>query len=136
MKEAVIIGGPNGAGKTTAAFKLLPHTLISSGSSTRTRSRGLSPFDPESVAMAAGRLMLDRIRELIEAANNRGIAMSDLTGRQIIEKIFRTLEENGRHFAAERQRKRKTRRASSGARTPRRIKPKVSQSSAKKKRKA
>jgi predicted ABC-type ATPase len=71
MKEAVIIGGPNGAGKTTSAFKLLPRTLhVVEFVNADEIARGLSPFDPESVALAAGRLMLDRIHELIEAGQS------------------------------------------------------------------
>jgi predicted ABC-type ATPase len=70
-KEAVIIGGPNGAGKTTAAFDLLPKSLgILEFVNADEIARGLSPFDPEGVAIAAGRLMLDRIRSLIEAEQN------------------------------------------------------------------
>jgi predicted ABC-type ATPase len=68
MKEAIVIGGPNGAGKTTAAFDLLPQSLgILEFVNADEIARGLSPFDPERVAVAAGRLMLDRIRYLIDS---------------------------------------------------------------------
>ena len=66
MDEIVIIGGPNGAGKTTAAQLLVPHGLeIREFVNADEIARGLSPFNPEQTAFAAGRLMLQRIRELI-----------------------------------------------------------------------
>ena len=67
MDEIVIIGGPNGAGKTTAAQLLVPQGLeISEFVNADEIARGLSPFNPEHAALAAGRLMLERIRELIK----------------------------------------------------------------------
>lgn len=61
-KKIVIIAGPNGAGKTTFAREFLPHEagcpvfvnadLIAAG---------LSPFQPEAVAIKAGRIMLQEI---------------------------------------------------------------------------
>ena len=65
MKELVILGGPNGAGKTTAAQDLLPRTLgIREFVNADEIARGLSPFNPEAAAVAAGRLMIGRIRDL------------------------------------------------------------------------
>jgi predicted ABC-type ATPase len=67
MKEVIVIGGPNGAGKTTAAADLLPrHLHINEFVNADEIARGLSPFNPDGTAVAAGRLMLDRIRYLIE----------------------------------------------------------------------
>lgn len=66
MKEAVILGGPNGAGKTTTASRLLPQRLeILEFVNADEIARGLSPFNPEGNALAAGRLMLARIQDLI-----------------------------------------------------------------------
>jgi predicted ABC-type ATPase len=66
VDEIVIIGGPNGAGKTTAAQLLVPQGLeIREFVNADEIARGLSPFNPEHAAFAAGRLMLQRIRELI-----------------------------------------------------------------------
>lgn len=67
MKELIILGGPNGAGKTTAARLLLPALL-------RERvflnadeiARGISPDHPASAALVAGRVLLTRMRELID----------------------------------------------------------------------
>jgi predicted ABC-type ATPase len=62
-----IIGGPNGAGKTTSAMKLLPVDLqCREFVNADTIAAGLSPFEPASVAVQAGKLMLTRIHELAE----------------------------------------------------------------------
>jgi predicted ABC-type ATPase len=65
MPEIVIIGGPNGAGKTTASRRMLPVFGIRQFVNADEIARGLSPYDPEHSALAAGRLMLERMRELI-----------------------------------------------------------------------
>lgn len=68
MKDVIVIGGPNGAGKTTAANRLLPITLeLQEFLNADEIARGLSPFDPEATAVAAGRLMIDRIDKLVQA---------------------------------------------------------------------
>lgn len=61
-----IIAGPNGAGKTTASFNLLPDVLHCPNFVNADEiARGLSPFTPESVAIQAGKIMLQRIDELL-----------------------------------------------------------------------
>lgn len=65
MKDVVILGGPNGAGKTTAAKALLPEIGIGEFVNADEIARGLSPYDAERAAVAAGRSMLERIRGLI-----------------------------------------------------------------------
>ena len=61
-----IIAGPNGAGKTTASFNLLPEVLHCPNFVNADEiARGLSPFAPELVAFQAGRIMLQRIDELL-----------------------------------------------------------------------
>ena len=61
-----IIAGPNGAGKTTASFNLLPDVLHCPNFVNADEiARGLSPFAPETVAIQAGRIMLQRIEELL-----------------------------------------------------------------------
>ena len=65
-KHLYIIGGPNGAGKTTASYTVLPKILqCREFVNADEIARGLSPFNPESVAIEAGRLMLKRISELL-----------------------------------------------------------------------
>ena len=61
-----IIAGPNGAGKTTAAYNLLPEVLHCPNFVNADEiARGLSPFAPETVSFQAGRIMLQRIDELL-----------------------------------------------------------------------
>jgi predicted ABC-type ATPase len=67
-KYLYIIGGCNGAGKTTASFNILPDLLnCKEFVNADEIARGLSPFQPESVSIKAGRLMLKRIDELINS---------------------------------------------------------------------
>lgn len=65
-KHLYIISGPNGAGKTTASYTILPRILqCKEFVNADEIARGLSPFNPETVAIEAGRLMLKRIDELL-----------------------------------------------------------------------
>ena len=65
-KHLYIISGPNGAGKTTASYSVLPKILqCKEFVNADEIARGLSPFNPESVAIEAGRLMLSRIKKLL-----------------------------------------------------------------------
>ncbi len=66
-KNLYIISGCNGAGKTTASYTVLPEILnCKEFVNADEIARGLSPFNPESVAIEAGRLMLQRIEFLLE----------------------------------------------------------------------
>ncbi|MDE6548521.1 MAG: zeta toxin family protein [Muribaculaceae bacterium] len=61
-----IIAGCNGAGKTTASFNVLPQILnCREFVNADEIAKGLSPFCPESVAIQAGKLMLERIETLM-----------------------------------------------------------------------
>jgi predicted ABC-type ATPase len=72
--ELIILGGPNGAGKTTAAQIVVPRKLgIAEFVNADEIARGLSPFNPEGAAFAAGRLMLQRMRSL--ASGDRDFAI-------------------------------------------------------------
>lgn len=58
-KKIIIIAGPNGAGKTTFARIFLPaEAQCMNFINADLIAAGLSPFDPESAAIKAGRLML------------------------------------------------------------------------------
>jgi predicted ABC-type ATPase len=65
MPNLFVIAGPNGAGKTTYVRRFLPQEM-------RCRefvnadliAAGLSPFAPDQAAFEAGRIMLNRLREL------------------------------------------------------------------------
>ena len=65
-KKLYIICGCNGAGKTTASFTILPEILdCKEFVNADEIAKGLSPFQPEKVAIEAGRIMLNRISELL-----------------------------------------------------------------------
>ena len=75
MKELLVLGGPNGAGKSTAAKAgLLPQKLgIVELVNADDIAQGLSPFNPESAAFTAGRLMLQRMRLLADGETSFAI---------------------------------------------------------------
>ena len=61
----VIVGGPNGAGKSTAASVILRDVLaVADFVNADVIAAGLSGLDPDGAAVAAGRVMLARLREL------------------------------------------------------------------------
>jgi predicted ABC-type ATPase len=67
MKNLYIIAGPNGAGKTTLSYTILPEIFECEDFVNADEiARGLSPFNPEKAAIKSGRLMLERIAELLE----------------------------------------------------------------------
>ncbi len=67
-KNLYIIAGCNGAGKTTASFTILPEILnCKEFVNADEIAKGLSPFQPEKVAIESGRIMLNRINELLSA---------------------------------------------------------------------
>jgi predicted ABC-type ATPase len=63
--DVVMLAGPNGAGKSTAAPALLRDILsVNEFVNADVIAQGLSAFEPERAAPAAGRIMLARLREL------------------------------------------------------------------------
>lgn len=65
-KNLYIISGCNGAGKTTASFTILPELLnCKEFVNADEIAKGISPFQPEKVSFEAGRIMLNRINELL-----------------------------------------------------------------------
>src|SRR5579884_3038495 len=63
----VVVAGPNGAGKSTAAPFLLRDALeVREYVNADAIAQGLSAFNPEAVALQAGRLMLERLNDLAE----------------------------------------------------------------------
>ncbi|MES2701623.1 MAG: zeta toxin family protein [Bacteroidota bacterium] len=66
MPNLYIIAGCNGAGKTTASFTILPDILdCREFVNADNIAAGISPFNVEGVAIEAGRIMLQRINELL-----------------------------------------------------------------------
>ena len=64
----VILAGPNGAGKSTSAARLLRDSLaVDEFVNADTIAQGLSAYRPESAAVTAGRVMIQRIRALVRS---------------------------------------------------------------------
>jgi len=67
MPKMYIIAGCNGAGKTTAAFALLPGVFKTIEFVNADEiARGLSPLNVDGVAFQAGRIMLERLTDLVQ----------------------------------------------------------------------
>ncbi len=63
--KCYIISGPNGAGKTTFAENYLPvEAECLNFINADMIAKGLAPFNPESVAIEAGKIFLKRIETL------------------------------------------------------------------------
>jgi len=66
MPNLFIVAGPNGAGKSTYMQEFLPEEVrCYEFVNADLIAAGLSPFSPERAAFAAGRIMLNRLRELV-----------------------------------------------------------------------
>lgn len=77
----VALAGANGAGKSTTGPALLRDTLgITEFVNADVIAQGLSAFDPEGAAIAAGRVMLARLRELADRRVDFGFETT-LAGR-------------------------------------------------------
>ncbi|MFA5574820.1 MAG: zeta toxin family protein [Brumimicrobium sp.] len=71
QKNLYIIAGCNGAGKTTASYTILPEILnCKEFINADEIAKGISPFQPEKVGLEAGRIMLNRINELIKSGTS------------------------------------------------------------------
>jgi len=87
-KELYIIAGCNGAGKTTASFTILPEILdCKEFVNADEIAKGLSPFQPEKVSFEAGRIMLERINDLLDRKENFAFETT-LASKSYKSKIF------------------------------------------------
>ncbi|MCK5471210.1 MAG: zeta toxin family protein [Cyclobacteriaceae bacterium] len=94
MKRLYIIAGPNGAGKTTASYTVLPEILnCKEFVNADEIARGISPFNPEKVSIHAGRLMLNRIKELINKGETFAFETT-LSSKFFVEFIKNAKEKN------------------------------------------
>lgn len=92
VKHLYIIAGCNGAGKTTASKTILPQSLlVKEFVNADEIAKGLSPFNPEGVAIEAGRLMLRRIEDLLEMGESFSIETT-LATRSYINLVRRAQE--------------------------------------------
>ena len=93
-KSLYIISGCNGAGKTTASYTVLPEVLdCKEFVNADEIARGLSPFNPESVVIEAGRLMLQRIEDLLSKEESFSIETTLATKSYI--NLVRRAQEKG-----------------------------------------
>lgn len=93
MPDLYIIAGCNGAGKTTASFTILPEMLnCREFVNADEIARGLSPFEPESVGIEAGRIMLSRIDELIKQKKDFAFETT-LSSKSFVNTIKKAKEE-------------------------------------------
>lgn len=93
-KNLYIIAGCNGAGKTTASFTILPDILnCKEFVNADEIAKGLSPFQPEKVAFESGRIMLNRIDELLK--ENESFAFETTLSTRSYKNKIKTAREKG-----------------------------------------
>jgi predicted ABC-type ATPase len=89
-----VVAGPNGAGKSTFAHLFLPeYADCREFVNADLIAAGLSPFNPESLAIQAGKLMLERIEALAEARVDFGFETT-LAGKSWVP-LLQRLRERG-----------------------------------------
>ena len=94
QKSLYIIAGCNGAGKTTASFTILPKILnCKEFVNADEIAKGISPFNPSSVSVTAGKIMLKRISELIE--KNETFSIETTLASKLFTKTIKTAQDNG-----------------------------------------
>ncbi len=94
MPTVYIIAGPNGAGKTTFARRFLTgDNLGMEFVNADSIAQGLAPYAPETAAIAAGRLMITRLRELSARAESFAFETT-LSGRAYVP-FLKTLRASG-----------------------------------------
>jgi predicted ABC-type ATPase len=87
MKRIIIVAGPNGAGKTTFAREYLPREAgCPNFINADLIAAGLSPFNPATAAIFAGRLMLLEIRRYLECGESFAFETT-LSGRSYAQHI-------------------------------------------------
>jgi len=94
MPTLYVIAGCNGAGKTTLSKNVLPDFLgVKEFVNADEIARGLSPFNPEGAAFSAGRIMLERIDELI--AERKDFAIETTLSTLSYASLFREMHAQG-----------------------------------------
>jgi len=90
------VTGPNGAGKSTSAPYFLRDALeVREFVNADAIAGGLSGFSPESVAVTAGRIMLERMREL--AAEGADFAFETTLAGRGLARLLADLQSKGYH---------------------------------------
>lgn len=81
MPAVIFIAGPNGAGKSTAGPRLLRDEFgVLDFVNADAIAAGLSAYNPEGVAFQAGRILLERVRELARGRKDFAVETT-LAGR-------------------------------------------------------
>ena len=94
VPHVIVVAGSNGAGKSTAAPYLLRDALeVAEFVNADAIALGLSAFQPETVAIAAGRIMLGRMRQLAAARVN--FAFETTLASRSFAPWLRNLKQNG-----------------------------------------
>ena len=97
VPHIVVLAGPNGDGKSTAAADILRGTLaVDEFVNADVIARGLSEFRPESVAIEAGRVMLNRLRHL--TSERRNVAFETTLASRTFAPWIRGLKADGYRF--------------------------------------
>ena len=93
-KNLYIISGPNGAGKTPVSMTLLTEVFnCREYVNADAIAAGLSPFNPESMAILAGRLMLARIEDLL--ARGESFALETTLATRSYNKLVNRAQRQG-----------------------------------------
>lgn len=94
QKTLYIISGCNGAGKTTASISILPKILeCNEFVNADEIAKGLSPFNPEGVAIEAGRIMLERINSLL--LQDKSFSIETTLSTKSYKKLVDNAHKNG-----------------------------------------
>ncbi len=97
MPSLYIIAGPNGAGKTTFIKRFAPRELaLLDFINADEIARGLSPLAPHRALLEAGRLVLSRFRQFVEAGRDF-VLETTLSGRTY-RKHFEAARAAGYHI--------------------------------------
>ncbi|MDE7160240.1 MAG: zeta toxin family protein [Muribaculaceae bacterium] len=91
-----IVAGCNGAGKTTASYSVLPDMLnCREFVNADEIAKGLSPFNPESVAIEAGKLMIQRINLLL--CQGKSFAIETTLATRSYSSLVKRAHDKGYH---------------------------------------
>ena len=94
IQHAYIIAGPNGAGKTTFVREFLPkYVHCREFLNADLLAAGISPFDPDTAAVAAGRVFLARMKEMIRQGKDFGFETT-LAGKTYLS-ILHDMKDRG-----------------------------------------
>lgn len=92
MPRCFVMAGPNGSGKTTAALTVLPEIECLDYVNADAIAYALSPFQPEKVAIKAGRLLIESVEEL--ASRQEDFAFETTLASRSFYRFLKTCQSN------------------------------------------